>query len=84
MFRSDGENQQSAGHAWAEAWIDGIGWVAFDPAHGLCPDDAYVRVAVGLDFLAASPIRGVRYGGVGETMDVSVQIEDLSAERVAS
>lgn len=84
MFRSDGENQQNAGHAWAEAWIDNIGWVAFDPAHGLCPDDAYVRVAVGLDFLAASPIRGVRYGGIGESMEVSVQIEDLSAERVAS
>lgn len=84
MYRSDGENQQNAGHAWAEAWIENVGWVGFDPAHGLCPNDAYIRVAVGLDFLAASPIRGVRYGGFGETMEVSVKIEDLSAERIAS
>jgi len=83
MFRSDGHNEQYAGHAWTEAWVEGIGWIGFDPTHGFCPNDAYVRVAVGLDFLAASPIRGVRYGGSGETMNVSVKIEDLNAESVS-
>lgn len=78
MYRSDGENDQQAGHAWAEAFVDGIGWLGFDPAHGLSPTDAYVRVAVGLDFLAASPIRGARYGGTNEQMDVTVRIEDLT------
>ena len=59
--------EQEAGHAWAEALIDDLGWVGFDPANGICPTDAYVRVAVGLDYLGAAPVRGTRYGGSGET-----------------
>ena len=77
MFRADGENHQEAGHAWAEAFVEDIGWVGFDPAHGMCPTDAYIRVAVGLDFLSASPIRGARYGGTEEKMTVLVAISDL-------
>ncbi|MEM8813904.1 MAG: transglutaminase family protein [Pseudomonadota bacterium] len=84
MFRNDGENEQEAGHAWAEAFVQDVGWIAFDPAHGLCPTDAYVRVAAGLDYLSAAPIRGVRYGGAGETLDVSLRIEDINAEPVVS
>ena len=26
-----------------------LGWVAFDPTAPLCPDDRYIRVAVGFD-----------------------------------
>ena len=48
-----------------------LGWVAFDPANGICATDAHVRVAVGLDYLGAAPIRGTRYGGSGEVLDVS-------------
>ena len=54
---------QDAGHAWAEAYVAGLGWVGFDPANGICPTDAHVRVAVGLDYLGAAPVRGARYGG---------------------
>ncbi len=36
-----------------------LGWVGFDPANGICPTDAYVRVAVGLDYLGAAPVRGI-------------------------
>jgi transglutaminase-like putative cysteine protease len=63
-----------ARRAWAEVHIDGLGWVAFDPVACLCPNDAYVRVAVGLDWLAASPIRGMRYGSGEETLDVAVKV----------
>jgi transglutaminase-like putative cysteine protease len=65
---------QLAGHAWAEAWLPGIGWTGFDPANGVCVDDRYVRIAAGVDSLDASPIRGVRVGGSGETMTVSVNV----------
>ena len=67
---------QEAGHAWAEALIDGLGWVGFDPANGICPTDAYVRLAIGLDYLGAAPVRGTRYGGSGETLAVRVEVED--------
>lgn len=80
MWRLDGENEQPAAHAWAEAWIDDqLGWVGFDPANDVCPTEAYVRVASGLDYLDALPIRGVRHGGSGETMTVRVTVEDIAA-----
>jgi transglutaminase-like putative cysteine protease len=64
--------QQDAAHAWAEALVPDLGWVAFDPANGMCADEAYVRVAVGLDYLDAAPVRGARRGGGVEQMSVAV------------
>lgn len=64
-----------ASHAWAEALVDDLGWVSFDPANRQCATDAYVRLAVGMDYCTASPVRGVRQGGGVESMDVSVQVE---------
>lgn len=74
FLRSDGARDRAAGHAWAESYVDGLGWVGFDPAQGASPDENYVRVAVALDYLGAAPIRGARTGGGGETMEVSVRV----------
>lgn len=73
--RDDGVHEQQAGHAWAEAFVPELGWVAFDPANGLCATDAHVRVAVGLDYLGAAPLRGTRYGGGGEVLSVKVRVD---------
>jgi len=62
----------AASHAWAEANIDYLGWVGFDPTNRACATDAYIRTATGLDYAEASPIRGVRSGGGVETMTVKV------------
>jgi transglutaminase-like putative cysteine protease len=75
VHRDDGMNEQQAGHAWAEAYVDGLGWVAFDATNGVCATDAYLRVAVGLDYLSAAPIRGSRIGGAGEGLDVRIRVE---------
>lgn len=61
-------------HAWAEAHVSGLGWVGFDALEGCCPDETYVRVAVGLDSLGAAPVRGRRSGGGGESMKVAVDV----------
>ena len=74
FMRADGENVQEAGHAWAEAYAPDLGWVAFDPANGISPTEAHIRVAVGLDYLGAAPIRGVRLGGTGESLAVTVHV----------
>jgi transglutaminase-like putative cysteine protease len=74
FHRADGVTQQEAGHAWAEAFVPDLGWVAFDPANCLCATDAYVRVACGLDYLGAAPVRGTRYGGGAEAMEVAVRV----------
>jgi transglutaminase-like putative cysteine protease len=73
--------QQEAGHAWAEALIPDLGWVGFDPANGVSPTDAYVRAAIGLDYLGAAPVRGVRYGGSGEKLAVRVHVADVTRRR---
>jgi transglutaminase-like putative cysteine protease len=66
---------QEAGHAWAEAHVDGIGWIGFDPANGVCITNRYVRVAIGADYLDASPMRGSIMGGTGEKLSVVVEVK---------
>jgi transglutaminase-like putative cysteine protease len=67
-----GHEAHTASHAWAEAFVDNLGWVSFDPTNGTSATEAYIRTAVGLDYGEASPVRGVRSGGGAETMTVSV------------
>ena len=43
-------------------------------ARSLCPDDRYVRIAVGLDYREAAPISGVRRGPGAETLEVDVTV----------
>jgi transglutaminase-like putative cysteine protease len=74
FHRVDGVTSQEAGHAWAEAHVENLGWVGFDPTNGISTTDAHVRVAVGLDYLGAAPVRGTRYGGAGETLTVAVRV----------
>ncbi|OQW43914.1 MAG: hypothetical protein A4S16_05365 [Proteobacteria bacterium SG_bin6] len=66
------DSAQEAAHAWAEARVPDLGWVGFDPANGISPTDAYLRVAIGLDYLDAAPIRGTRRGGGAESLAVRV------------
>lgn len=61
-------------HAWAEAWVEGTGWIAFDPSAGICPTERYVRLTTGLDSRDAAPIRGHAVGGsaLGLVADVRI------------
>jgi transglutaminase-like putative cysteine protease len=47
---------QDAGH-WAEAYVEKLGWVGFDPTNAISPTEAHVRVAASLDYLGAAPVR---------------------------
>ncbi len=81
FLRSDGMANQQAGHAWAEAFVPGLGWVGFDPANGICTTDAHARVAIGLDYLGAAPVRGTRYGGGTETLSVVVKVDQAGGRQ---
>ena len=72
MFTEDGHLMQS--HAWAEVWLDKMGWQSFDVSNGCKVNDLYVRLAIGLDYKSASPVVGVRLGGGSEGMASSVII----------
>lgn len=66
--------EQTATHAWAEAHIAGLGWVGFDPANSICPDDRYVRTATGLCYRDAAPVSGMRIGMPGEQLSVNITV----------
>ena len=83
LFRRDGEHLQEAAHAWAEGHVEDLGWVAFDPTHGICTDDAYIRVACGLDYRDAAPFAGARAGGGHEELDVDVSVRLARAQAQA-
>lgn len=75
----NGQTDQVASHAWAEAHLPGLGWVGFDVSNKISPDERYVRVATGLDYQDVAPIRGVRFGPHGGNLDesliVSIRVE---------
>lgn len=73
LLMSD-RTEQEASHAWAEAHVQGLGWVGFDVSNGISPDDNYVRVATGLDYREAAPVSGLTYGGGDEHMDVQISV----------
>lgn len=71
----DDRIDQEATHAWAEAYISGLGWVGFDVSNQISPDSRYVRVASGLDYRDCAPITGLRIGSGNEDLFVSLQVQ---------
>ncbi len=74
LYMSDREDQD-ASHGWAEAHIDGLGWVGFDVSNGISPDANYIRIAIGRDAQDATPVTGLRMGSGQARMVVSLQVQ---------
>jgi transglutaminase-like putative cysteine protease len=71
----DDRVDQEASHAWAEAHIDGLGWVGFDISNQISPDERYIRLAIGRDAHDAAPVSGLRMGEGDESLIVSLQVQ---------
>lgn len=71
IWTGDEPNERSTGHGWAEAFVDGLGWVGFDVINCCCPTDAYVRFAHGLDSLDAAPVRAIPDGPAARRIDLT-------------
>lgn len=69
-----GATDHAASHAWADVWLDGLGWVSFDVKNGNFAASEHCRLAVGRDYFDACPVRGVRHGGGVEAMEVVVRV----------
>lgn len=79
-YRNREGGEGHAPHAWAEAHVDGLGWVAFDPSRGISADANYVRVAVALDAQGAAPVAGSRMGDGEESLDVALQVSRMNGD----
>ncbi|MCB6184155.1 transglutaminase family protein [Leeia sp. TBRC 13508] len=62
-----------ASHAWAEVRL-ADGWHGFDVSNSNRPGETHVQLALGLDYMDACPIRGVRRGGDGEQLKVIANV----------
>jgi transglutaminase-like putative cysteine protease len=78
MFhRDEAENDRSlegASHAWVEALVPRLGWVAFDPTNNLVGGDRHIRVAIGRDYADVPPTRGVYKGEAQSELSVAVTV----------
>jgi len=77
----DDRIEQEAGHAWAEAHVEHLGWVGFDISNAISPDERYVRVATGRDYGEAAPITGMSYGAGESLLAVKLAVEQQNIEQ---
>lgn len=80
-LRMDDRDEQEAGHAWAEAWVEGLGWTGFDVSNGHSPDGRYLMLATGLDAREAAPVKGIILGGGEESLDVTLTVREGAAQQ---
>jgi transglutaminase-like putative cysteine protease/predicted glutamine amidotransferase len=67
-----------ASHAWVQVYLPEVGWKGFDPTNGVLTQTEHVRVAVGRNYMDATPTSGVIYvGGGGEALTVAVGVTRL-------
>jgi transglutaminase-like putative cysteine protease/predicted glutamine amidotransferase len=67
-----------ASHAWVQVYLPEVGWKGFDPTNGVLTQTEHVRVAVGRNYMDATPTSGVIYvGGGGERLSVEVGVVRL-------
>ncbi|HWN66465.1 MAG TPA: class II glutamine amidotransferase [Haliangium sp.] len=77
--KAENRAMAEATHAWAQVYLPEAGWKGFDPTNGVLTQTDHVRVAVGRNYLDATPTSGTIYvGGGGETLSVSVTVEEDS------
>lgn len=65
-----------ASHAWVQVYLPEVGWKGFDPTNGSVTQTEHVRVAVGRNYVDATPTSGTLYvGGGPETLSVDVRMD---------
>ena len=83
---ADGASASAIGagttHAWADIYVPGSGWIAYDPTNGTIGGMDLIRVAVTRDISQAVPVSGSFLGAAGSylgmTVDVAVESEATS------
>jgi transglutaminase-like putative cysteine protease len=86
LYHADSAKDRSpvgATHAWVEAYLGELGWVAFDPTNSLLGCERHIRVAIGRDYADVPPTRGVHKGEAGSELSVTVSVSPVDAPEPA-
>jgi len=67
------DSEHVASHAWAEVWHED-GWHTFDITNQTRLPRRHLKLAVGLDYMDACPVRGVRFGGGIESLKAVARV----------
>jgi transglutaminase-like putative cysteine protease/predicted glutamine amidotransferase len=70
--------QSEASHAWVQVYLPEVGWRGFDPTNGIITQTDHIRVAVGRNYVDATPTSGTIFvGGGAEKLEVDVRVEPI-------
>ena len=81
LFHSDQNDRslEGATHAWVEAFLPDLGWIAFDPTNNLTGSQRHIGVAIGRDYADVPPTRGVYKGSAEGELSVAVTVTPVDA-----
>lgn len=65
-------------HAWVEVAVPGHGWHTLDPSDGGDRDQDRIVIGRGRDYADVQPLRGTYVGGDARTLDVAVDITEVT------
>jgi transglutaminase-like putative cysteine protease len=71
----------SATHAWADIYLPGAGWVAYDPTNGTINGANLIRVAATRDISQAVPVAGSFVGTPGDYLGMTVNVAVVSEKQ---
>jgi transglutaminase-like putative cysteine protease len=77
LYRASADDVSAAAgttHAWADIYVPGSGWIAYDPTNGTIGGMDLIRVAVTRDIGQAVPISGSFVGAAGSYLGMTVAV----------
>ncbi len=77
--RDSNRTVAGATHAWPEAMLPGLGWIGFDPTHGVLAGDGHIRTAIGRDYADVPPTVGTMKGAAKTELQVRVRVTPSEA-----
>ena len=68
-------------HAWADIYLPGAGWIAYDPTNGTIGGGDLIRVAVTREISQAVPVAGSFVGAPDDYLGMTVDVAVISENR---
>ena len=68
-----------ASHAWFSIYIPDFGWADFDPTNNKIPNEEYIILGYGRDYLDISPLKGVVQSSGNSLISVKVDVREINS-----